>query len=257
MYSTAHSCTIEALDVAPGWGHLPGHHTVHALSIVGSQQQQSLPFRGVHELWDVSRHATWQQLPACPCTRTAPHSCGLGALLSCDQPICRGGGKGKAEKKHRPPRGVRPEAGDQGPPPPSPLSPPPLRCRCGIPDSARRTGEKSREKKKKLAPLPRANARGSTLSLWSSDFYLSGRDTPPRIPTKQKGKKKRGTRRMDAPWHQLRAAYRTQPVHSICTYRIIWYNNDDNILLANHRKFIGTYRQCEPADIYLSLSPPT
>lgn len=83
--------------------------------------------------------------------------------------------------------------------PPSPLSPPPLRCRCGIPDSARRTGEKSREKKKKLAPLPRANARGSTLSLWSSDFYLSGRDTPPRIPTKQKGKKKRGTRRMDAP----------------------------------------------------------
>lgn len=71
---------------------------------------------------------------------------------------------------------------------------------------------------------------------------------------KTKGEKKRGTRRMDAPWHQLRAAYRTQPVHSICTYRIIWYNNDDNILLANHRKFIGTYRQCEPADIYLSLS---
>lgn len=129
MYSTAHSCTIDALDVAPGWGHLPGHHTVHALSIVGSQQQQSLPFRGVHELWDVSRHATWQQLPACPCTRTAPHSCGLGALLSCDQPICRGGGKGKAEKKHRPPRGVRPEAGDQGPPPPPS---PPRRCAVGV-----------------------------------------------------------------------------------------------------------------------------
>lgn len=223
MYSTAHSCTIEALDVAPGWGHLPGHHTVHALSIVGSQQQQSLPFRGVHELWDVSRHATWQQLPACPCTRTAPHSCGLGALLSCDQPICRGGGKGKAEKKHRPPRGVRPEAGDQGPPP-SPLSPPPLRCRCGIPDSARRTGEKSREKKKKLAPLPRANARGSTLSLWSSDFYLSGRDTPPRIPTKQKGKKK-GARdewmRRDTSCVQRIAPNPSIPYARIVSYDII------------------------------------